>query len=325
MFSFTQEKVATTGREASRDSVSNYADQEATRAAADVRRSGEGVPEFRILRPPRNRKYPKPHATTYAVETETGVARDRLPALREPHLSRPPKDEKPAILYVSHHSADAELRDEPWLAELVKAEPERAFYAMDVRGIGESRPDTCGGRTSSCCPYGNDYFYAIHGIMLDRPYVGQKTFDVLRVLDWLGDVGHKEVHLVAKGWGTIPATFAAVLSDRRHAGDAEERADLVRGRGAVRERMPGRSRRSSRTCWSSSICRTATGRWRRRSSGRSSRGAHGRQVSGVPRPTVQSRNFTWQSLQAELTALTARRISTGSRPRRSRPACHPFR
>ena len=49
--------------------------------------------------------------------------------------------------------------------------------------------------------------------MLDRPYVGQKTFDVLRVLDWLGDVGHKEVHLVAKGWGTIPATFAALLSD----------------------------------------------------------------------------------------------------------------
>ena len=63
-------------------------------------------------------------------------------------------------------------------------------------------------------PYGNDYFYAIHGIMLDRPYVGQKTFDVLRVLDWLGAVGHKEVHLVAKGWGAIPATFAAVLSDR---------------------------------------------------------------------------------------------------------------
>ena len=50
--------------------------------------------------------------------------------------------------------------------------------------------------------------------MLDQPYVGQKTFDVLRVLDWLGDVGHKEVHLVAKGWGAIPATFAAVLSDR---------------------------------------------------------------------------------------------------------------
>ena len=33
----------------------------------------------------------------------------------------------------------------------------------------------------------------------------QKTLDVLRVLDWLADVGHKEVHLVAKGWGALPA------------------------------------------------------------------------------------------------------------------------
>ncbi len=61
--------------------------------------------------------------------------------------------------------------------------------------------------------YGCDYFYAAHAIMLDRPYVGQKTFDVLRVLDWLKAQGHLEVHLLAKGWGTIPATFAAVLSE----------------------------------------------------------------------------------------------------------------
>ena len=131
----------------------------------------------------------------------------------QPHFSRPPKDEGGAILYVSHHSADAELRDEPLVAELVKAEPKTAFYACDVRGVGESRPDTCGGTNQFLTPYGNDYFYAIHGLMLDRPYVGQKTFDVLRVLDWLRDIGHKEVHLVAKGWGTLPATFAAVLSD----------------------------------------------------------------------------------------------------------------
>jgi hypothetical protein len=50
--------------------------------------------------------------------------------------------------------------------------------------------------------------------MLDRPYVGQRTYDVLRVLDWLGSIGHSEVHLVGKGWGAVPATFAAVLSDR---------------------------------------------------------------------------------------------------------------
>jgi hypothetical protein len=47
--------------------------------------------------------------------------------------------------------------------------------------------------------------------MLDRPYVGQKTFDLLRVLDWIASFGHPKVHFVAKGWGTIPAKFASVL------------------------------------------------------------------------------------------------------------------
>jgi cephalosporin-C deacetylase-like acetyl esterase len=174
----------------------------------------DGVPDFRILRPATGRRYPNPHATTYAVETEKGIFAVVYRLADQAHYSRPSKDDAPAILYVSHHSADAELRDEPLLAELVKGEPKAVFYAMDVRGVGESRPDTCGGSNQFLAPYGSDYFYAIHGIMLDRPYVGQKTFDVLRVLDWLADVGHKEVHLVARGGGAIPATFAAVLSDR---------------------------------------------------------------------------------------------------------------
>jgi len=37
---------------------------------------------------------------------------------------------------------------------------------------------------------------------------------VLRVLDWLGSIGHEEVHLVGRGWGALPATFAGVLSGR---------------------------------------------------------------------------------------------------------------
>ena len=98
------------------------------------------------------------------------------------------------------------------MAELRKAEPEAAFYACDVRGIGESRPDTCGA-DSFLRPYGADYFYAIHALMLDRPYVGQKTHDVLRVLAWLRSFGHEEVHLAGMGWGTLPATFAGLLAD----------------------------------------------------------------------------------------------------------------
>src|SRR5262249_20377510 len=90
-------------------------------------------------------------------------------------------------------------------------EPDSAWFTCDVRGIGESQPDT-GGADSFRKPYGSDYFYAIHAIMLDRPYAGQRTFDVLSALDFLTAQGHTEIHLAAKGWGAIPAAFAAVLS-----------------------------------------------------------------------------------------------------------------
>ena len=36
----------------------------------------------------------------------------------------------------------------------------------------------------------------------------------MSVLEWLGAYGHQRIHLAATGWGTIPALFAAVLSDR---------------------------------------------------------------------------------------------------------------
>ncbi len=62
-------------------------------------------------------------------------------------------------------------------------------------------------------PYGSDYFYAAHSLMFDEPYLGQKTFDVLRVIEWLQSIGHTEIHLIGKGWGALPATFAALLSD----------------------------------------------------------------------------------------------------------------
>jgi dienelactone hydrolase/pimeloyl-ACP methyl ester carboxylesterase len=174
---------------------------------------GASAPSYRILRNWRSRGYPRPRWTTYVVDTEPGIQAVVYRLGREPLLSRPQPDSGRAILYVSHQSSDRELRAEPLLADLMAAEPNTAFYTVDVRGIGESQPDTCDEK-SFLSPYGSDYFCAIHSIMLDRPYLGQRTHDVLRVLDWLGSVGHDEVHLVGKGWGALPAAFAGVLSDR---------------------------------------------------------------------------------------------------------------
>ena len=170
-----------------------------------------GAPYARILRPRGERGYPKPHAACYAVETEPGIEALVYRLSDERLLSRPPRGKRRAVLYLSHHSADREMRDEPLVRELIDAEPAAAFFACDVRGVGESRPDTTRA-DSFLTPYGSDYFYAVHALMLDRPYVGGKTHDALAVIDWLKKYGHDEIHLAAAGWGTFPAMFAGVLS-----------------------------------------------------------------------------------------------------------------
>jgi hypothetical protein len=169
------------------------------------------VPEYRILRPISGRRYPLANFTTYAVETEPNVFALVYRLSKNTHLSRPARFDQPAVLYIAHQSSDVELREEPLISELLAAEPESVFYACDVRGIGESRPNTCGEQRSDS-PYGSDYFYAAYALMLDYPVAGQRAYDVLKVLDWLASFGHTAIHLAAKGWGTIPATFAAILS-----------------------------------------------------------------------------------------------------------------
>ena len=170
-------------------------------------------PDFRILRAQRATGYPVRNAIAYAVNTEPGIFALVYMLSKEREYSRPPRDGKQAILYVSHRSSDAELRGESMIRDTIKAESERRVFSCDVRGIGDSLPNTCGTHTFDD-PYGCDYFYSIHGLMLDRPYLGQKTYDVLRVLDWLASYGYNDIHLVAKGWGALAGTFAALLDDR---------------------------------------------------------------------------------------------------------------
>ncbi len=207
---FTREASASLS--AGRGEVAGDALIKAVRETLNLPRR-EGVPDYRILRPGPARGYPTRAAATYAVETEPNVFAFVYRLSAEPLMSRPPRGAKRALLYVSHRSADAELRDEPLVRELVAAEPNVPVFACDVRGIGESQPNTCG-VADPLHHYGPDYFYAIHGIMLDYPYVGQRTHDVLQLLEWLASHGHDDIHLAGKGFGAIPATFAALLSPR---------------------------------------------------------------------------------------------------------------
>ena len=159
----------------------------------------KGAPHFRILRAGGQRQYPRKAWTTYAVETEPGVMALCYYLGNERHESRPPRLGRQAILYVSHRSSDAELRNEPRLRERIREAGDLPVFTCDVRGIGESMPGISGQGFDQ--PYGSDYFYAIHGVMLDRPYLGQKTYDVIRVLRWLEDSGYDQVELIGNHWG----------------------------------------------------------------------------------------------------------------------------
>ena len=207
IFSFTQEK--------SRAVAAKRLDLDGAalpQTVAEVLRlpPRSGAPEFRILRPLPDRKYPMKHALPYMVETDPGVHAIVYRLTNEPLLSRPPRDTNRVVLYVSHVSADEELRTEGLIRDLIGAAPDAAFYTCDVRGVGDSEPQTTS--VADRGEYSTDYFYSSHALMLDYPYVGQRTFDVLRVLDWLNAWGYGQIHLAGKGYGALPATFAALLS-----------------------------------------------------------------------------------------------------------------
>jgi len=180
------------------------------RVALHVPETSERAPDYRILRSVGTRGYPAKSYCTYAVETEPGIHALLIRLSEEALTSRLPRGKK-AILYVSHRSADGELREEALVKELVVGDDEAAVFAMDVRGIGESQPDTCG-KDQFLRQYGSDYFYAAHGEMLRRPVLGMRTFDVLSVIKLLAETGHESIHLVARGWGALPASLAAVLA-----------------------------------------------------------------------------------------------------------------
>lgn len=181
-------------------------------------RDPDSPPNARILRATGGkREYPKPNWIAYAVDTEPRIQALCTMLGNEPLYSRPPKAEQGkgrALLWIGDRSCDAELRDEPLIRELIEKEGAAVpVFACDVRGIGESQPGT----TPNPNPegyYGPDYFYAAYANMLGKPYLGGKTFDVLRVLDFLAGYGWNDVHIASKGRGAIPAGLAALLDDR---------------------------------------------------------------------------------------------------------------
>ena len=112
------------------------------------------------------------------------------------------------------------------------------LFGIDLRGVGETMPLGCNYThthaqhywlnpfrkeslysrfdmlnreffSSYCC----DYTYAAYGLMLNEPYLGGRVRDILSAVKLMKHNGHGKIDMVARGQGTIPALFAALLSD----------------------------------------------------------------------------------------------------------------
>ncbi len=169
----------------------------------------ESVPAHRILRLAVYASTP-PYIffNRFAIETEPGITAILNQRCGKDLYHIPVADK--ALLYIPHLSAFEELKN----GLNLDFGTDSLLFGLDVRGIGETTPQTC-----NICddnffsPYNYDYFYAAHGIMLGKPYLGGKVLDVLAAAKLLKSRGVKQIHLVGRGQGSIAAAFAGLLSD----------------------------------------------------------------------------------------------------------------
>lgn len=160
-------------------------------------------PHYRIIRPRYAKTADYPGCARFAVETEPSIQAILMHFDKQKRYFHIPQARE-ATLYAPHVSSleDVEKGFAPSDLE--------SLFALDVRGIGHTRALTCNDE-NFFAPYGNDYFYACHGDMLNEPYAGRRVHDLLAALDLLQSGGYRQVHLIGRGIGAITATFAACL------------------------------------------------------------------------------------------------------------------
>jgi len=161
-----------------------------------------GAPHYRVLRIRRPAGRKSGFDSSFAVETEPGIQAILHLFHRSEYFQHFPSGGE-ATLCVPHRSSREE-------AAAGKAPPAPMLFALDARGIGELTAQTCGDR-NYLSPYGSDYMYASHAMMLNESYCGRRAHDLLCALDLLQANGWRSAHLVGRGAGAIAATFAACL------------------------------------------------------------------------------------------------------------------
>jgi len=174
-----------------------------------------GVPHFRI---PRASVYKigdqQEVWARYAVETEEpGIRAIVHKNVREAGHYQTLDVESEACLYLPDVACEWDLTGNAYFRQLAA---NCEIYAIDPRGMGESRPED--GLKNDAgeffADYGMDYMMHGYGGMLQESYLGRRVFDVLRVIDLLAAEGAKKITLHGRGQGAIIAAFTALLEKR---------------------------------------------------------------------------------------------------------------
>jgi dienelactone hydrolase len=157
-----------------------------------------GSPHYRVLRPLglEGSTYAR-----YAIESEHNVRALLRKRLADPAHGHTLDIERELKLYLPHISAEEEL------LQLDKGQA--PLYGLDPRGLGELQPEDA----DFFAPYGMDYMFHGHALLLGESYIGRRVYDTLSTLDLLVAEGAKKIHLHGRGQGALIALFATLLHD----------------------------------------------------------------------------------------------------------------
>jgi len=197
VFEFTAAKAVRCAER--RKPLSDDALRRRIRARLHLPRRARPAP-YRVVHPLRPAREGVRRGTAFAVETGPGVVALMHLVDAGGGVFALPRCRR-ATVYVPHISA---ARD----AAAGHIPAGKVVFAVEVRGMGQVAPDTCGD-ADFFNPYGADYMYADHAAMLGESYCGQRVHDLLCALDVLAAGGCEDVHLIGRGLGSIWATFAA--------------------------------------------------------------------------------------------------------------------
>jgi cephalosporin-C deacetylase-like acetyl esterase len=175
----------------------------------------EGVPHFRVPRACVYKIGDQDQVwARYAVETEEpGVRAIVHKNVRQAGCVHTLDVEPEVCLYLPHVASQWDICDNAYFQRLAEA---GEVYAVDPRGMGESRPEDGENNHEAefFRDYGMDYMMHGYGSMLNQSYLGRRVFDLLRVIDLLANEGAEKFSLHGRGQGAIIAAFAALLDNR---------------------------------------------------------------------------------------------------------------